>query len=104
MQPFSEYLRRGLHLNLDADNQQDCFFLFLQCWEVALYNSRAFAAMQSWINIEGLLRTISDAEWKASAAVAWWQYTEAKRAEVFECSCGRMKGEDLLKYFEEEYI
>jgi hypothetical protein len=68
---FSQYLRYQLYLEVETKKQADCFFLFLDCLEVALEHGELSTASRSWTNIEDLLRKHSDDKWKRSALMLW---------------------------------
>jgi hypothetical protein len=68
---MSQYLRYQLYLEVETEKQADCFFLFLDCLEVALDHGELSTSLRSWMNIENLLRKHSDDKWKNSALTLW---------------------------------
>ena len=71
--PFSQYLRRYSHLELDLTSREHCYFLFLECLKVALENSCRWIALESWINAEDVLsiEAASNVEWRQLATAMW---------------------------------
>lgn len=90
IKPFSAYLSFDLQMAYDAEGQDACFYLFLECTEVALQNRGATEAVRGWIKIGETLerRARERPRWRKDAEKCWSAYLESKEAENFLCPCG----------------
>jgi hypothetical protein len=86
--PFSQDLRHRLHLEIDLVGQEHCYFLFLECLNVALENSCELSTIRSWISIEDLLEAVvvGNPEWRRSATAVWEvHFIERREDQAYPC-------------------
>lgn len=68
---FSEYLKYQLFRELDTNQQDECFFLFLTCLEHTLSSHELTLASRAWCNVDDFLKSEMDKTWKQSASQIW---------------------------------
>jgi hypothetical protein len=91
IRPFSAYLSLDLHLAYDAEGQNACFDLFLECTEVALQNGAVTDAVEGWIQSKVTLRRHARKlpRWRKAARECWNTYlVDSSEAENVLCPCG----------------
>jgi hypothetical protein len=100
---FSQYLLYQLYLEVETEKQVDCFFLFLDCLEVALAHGELSTASRSWMSIEDFLRKHSNDKWKRSALMLWRGVLET-HADILVSECHDGVEEVPLKRFYEKHL
>ncbi|KAH1601520.1 hypothetical protein KXV92_006172 [Aspergillus fumigatus] len=97
IQSFSRYLAWSLQQELDENSRANCYYLYLDCLNVALENGEANLAIEGWVGIEGILKDIAtkDATWRGLAWTYWEPFLSSPREIcITKCSCGFVVADD----------
>ena len=88
---FGRYIAKDLHRALDEESQRNCFFSYLDCLEVALYNQRVLTASESWLTLEASLQQTAsrDLEWRQAAKKCWTKFFADMESIELICPCGK---------------
>jgi hypothetical protein len=108
IQSFSSYLAWGLQQELDESSRANCYYLYLDCLNVALENGEVNLAITGWVGIEGILKDIAgkDATWRGLAWTYWEPFSNGTHDLcITKCSCGFVVAEGLfLEYFKDAHL
>lgn len=87
--PFAQYLRYNVQAEIEANEQRDCYFLFLDSLDVALQNAGERDAFRGWIEVEPVLqmKRKNDRAWVRAARKVWDDYLKTDPIVDLECPC-----------------
>ncbi|KAK9625528.1 hypothetical protein V6Z98_005601 [Aspergillus fumigatus] len=108
IQSFSRYLAWGLQQELDENSRANCYYLYLDCLNVALENGEVNLAIEGWVGIERILKDIAtkDATWRGSAWTYWEPFLNSPhKICMTKCSCGFVAADGgFLEHFKNAHL
>ncbi|KIW36086.1 uncharacterized protein PV06_11600 [Exophiala oligosperma] len=104
--PFAQYLRYNMQAELEANEQRNCYFFFLDSLDVALQNAGARDALRAWVSVENLLqmKRKKDRGWVRAARKVWEDYLKADPIIDVECPCQGAISPSFLEHLKDRHL
>lgn len=104
--PFAQYLRHNVQAELEADEQRNCYFLFMDSLDVALQNAGERDAFRAWVAVEHLLqmKRKKDGGWLRATRKVWDGYLKADPIIDLECPCHGAASSFFLEHFKDRHL
>lgn len=104
--PSSQYLKHGLHRDLDAQGRREFFFMFLWSLDLSLQNDRLKLAWRAWGSVDDILQaeTKEDDEWRSAAHQVWQTAIEQYWFQDTVCVCGATSGGSYWDHFLDSHV
>ncbi|KAJ9662593.1 hypothetical protein H2198_001265 [Neophaeococcomyces mojaviensis] len=104
--PCGQYLRYNVQAEFEADEQRDCYFLFLEALEVALQNAGERDAFRAWIAVEDVfqMKRKNDRAWVRAARKVWDEYLKSEPLVDIECPCAGAVSSSFLDHLKERHL
>ncbi|KAL6240325.1 hypothetical protein RBB50_012763 [Rhinocladiella similis] len=104
--PFAQYLRHNVQAELEAHEQRNCYFLFLDSLDVALQNAGERDAFRAWVEVEGVLqmKRENDGQWIRAARKVWDDYLKSNPLIDLECPCPGASSSFFLEHFRDRHL
>ncbi|KIW36686.1 uncharacterized protein PV06_11101 [Exophiala oligosperma] len=104
--PFAQYLRYNIQAELEATEERNCYFLFLDSLEAALQNAGERDAFRAWIEVEDILqiKRENDRGWVRAARKVWDDYLKVDPIIDIECPCHGAVSSFFLEHFRDRHL
>ncbi|KAJ9650320.1 hypothetical protein H2198_010375 [Neophaeococcomyces mojaviensis] len=104
--PCAQYLRYNVQAEFEADEQRDCYFLFLEALDVALQNAGERDAFRAWIAVDDVLqmKRKNDRVWVRAARKVWDEYLKSEPIVDVACPCAGAVSSSFLNHLKDHHL